>query len=334
MNILVTGGAGFIGANFIKYWLENNPKDKVVNLDCLTYAGNLNNTINFQHDKNYRFIYGNINDEDLVDKLMEDTDIVVHFAAESHVDRSIENPNLFLETNILGTYNLLRSAHQKGIKHFHHISTDEVFGSLKLNSTNKFKEDTNYDPRSPYSAAKASSDHLVRAFFHTYKLPITITNCSNNFGPYQNVEKYIPRAITNAILNEPIKIYGDGKYVRDWLYVGDHCTAIEKVIKKGKIGETYLIGGQTEETNNLKIAQLILKFLEKPQSLIQFVTDRPGHDRKYAVDWSKAKKELKWSPAKDFEERLFETVEWYNNNRWYWEDQKKEVESFYDKIKR
>ena len=334
MKLLVTGGAGFIGSNFIKYWLEKHPKDKIVNLDVLTYAGNLDNTKKFQSNKNYRFIYGDIRDEELVDRLMSEADVAVHFAAESHVDRSIENPELFLETNILGTGVLLRSALKNEVEKFHYISTDEVFGALKLHSRDKFQEDTLYDPRSPYSASKAGADHLVRSYYHTYGLPITITNCSNNFGPYQSVEKFIPRAITNAIDNEPIKIYGDGKYVRDWLHVEDHCTAIEKVIKKGKDGETYLVGGQKEETDNLTIAETILEILEKPKSLIEFVSDRPGHDRKYAVDWAKIRRDLKWKPKINFRDRMEETVGWYTENEWYWRPQKKEVEKFYDKIKR
>ncbi len=334
MKILVTGGAGFIGSNFVRYWLEKNPKDKIVNLDILTYAGNLDNTREFQANKNYRFIYGDICDEVLVDELMSDTDIAVHFAAESHVDRSIEDPELFLITNILGTGVLLRSALKNKIDRFHYISTDEVFGALALNSKDKFQEDTQYDPRSPYSASKAGADHLVRSYYHTYELPITITNCSNNFGPYQSVEKFIPRAITNALENKPIKIYGDGKYVRDWLHVDDHCTAIEKVINKGVVGETYLVGGGKEEINNLKIAEMILEILEKPKSLIEFVNDRPGHDRKYAVDWSKIRRDLKWKPEKEFRERLEETVKWYMENEWYWKPQKEETEKFYEKIKR
>ena len=334
MKLLVTGGAGFIGSNFIKYWLENNPKDKIINLDSLTYAGNLDNSKDFQHNKNYRFIYGDIRNEELVDKLMSEVDVAVHFAAESHVDRSIEDPDLFLQTNIIGTGVLLRSALKNKVKKFHYVSTDEVYGALPLGSKDLFHEETLYDPRSPYSASKASADHLVRSYYHTYGLPITITNCSNNFGPNMSVEKFIPRAITNAIDNIPIKIYGDGKYVRDWLHVEDHCTAIEKVIKKGKVGETYVVGGQTEETNNLEVSELILEYLDKPSSLIEFVKDRPGHDRKYAVSWKKIKKELGWKPKKNFRERLKETVEWYTENEWYWRPQKEEVESFYDKIKR
>lgn len=335
MNILVTGGAGFIGSNFIRYWLEKHPKNKIINLDKLTYAGNLETTKDYQHKKNYRFIYGDICNNELVNKIMEGIDTVVHFAAESHVDRSIENPNIFIETNILGTHTLLDAAKRHGVKRFHHISTDEVYGELELGSGKKFTENTPYDPKSPYSASKAASDHLVRSYYYTHNLPITITNCSNNYGPYQSPEKFIPRSITNLINNKPIKIYGDGKYVRDWLHVKDHCKAIEKVIEGGKEGETYLIGGQSKkDISNKEIAETLLKIMGKGKDMIEYVTDRPGHDRRYAVDWSKIRKELKWKPERNFEKGLKETVLWYTENTWFWKNSKKEAENFYEKIGR
>jgi len=334
MKLLVTGGAGFIGSNFINYWFNSYPNDKITNLDLLTYAGNLENTVKFKDNKNYKFVKGDICNKKIVEEVISDVDIVIHFAAESHVDRSIEDPYVFLKTNIFGTNVLLDAALNKKVKRFHHISTDEVFGELNLKSTEKFSEETPYSPRNPYSATKAASDYLVKSYFHTYELPITITNCSNNFGPNQSIEKFISRAITNAIENKPIKIYGDGKYVRDWLFVEDHCTAIDNVLRKGRIGETYLVGGMTDDINNLEIAEIILEILGKPKELIEFVTDRPGHDRRYAVNWSKIHAELGWKPQTGFNDRLKDTVAWYKNNEWYWKLEKNKVESFYDKIKR
>ncbi len=335
MKILVTGGAGFIGSNFIRYWMEKNPKDQIINFDKLTYAGNLEATLDFQHNENYRFVFGDICDENLVDKVMKDVDIVIHFAAESHVDRSIENPDVFLKTNVLGTHTLLNAALKHKVKRFHHISTDEVFGHLELNTKDKFNEDTNYSPRSAYSASKASSDMLVRSYFHTYGLPITITNCSNNFGAFQSPEKFIPRSITNLLEGNPIKLYGDGKYVRDWLHVDDHCEAIELVVKKGKVGETYCVGGQVnEEISNKDIAEMLLDILNKPTTMVEYVNDRPGHDRKYAVSWKKINKELGWEPRKDFKEWLEETVDWYVKNEPYWKQLKIKAEEFYAKINR
>ncbi len=242
MKLLVTGGAGFIGANFIHYWLRNYPKDEIINLDKLTYAGNLNN-LKSATSKNYFFIKGDITDKKIVANIISGVDTLVHFAAESHVDRSISGPQVFLKTNVLGTQVLLDNALRAGVKRFHHISTDEVFGALSLKTKNKFSENTKYCPNNPYAASKAASDHLVYAYWKTYGLPVTITNCSNNFGPYQNPEKFIPRAITNLIDGQKVPIYGDGLYVRDWLYVEDHCRAIDFVLKKGKVGETYCVGG-------------------------------------------------------------------------------------------
>lgn len=331
MKILVTGGAGFIGSNFIRYWLKKYPKDKIINLDKLTYAGHLSSTGDFSSNKNYKFIKGDICDSKIVDKAMKGVDCVAHFAAESHVDRSITGPALVVKTNVIGTQILLDLALKHKIKHFHYVGTDEVFGSLELGSKKKFDEKTPYDPRSPYSASKAASDHLVRAYFHTYGLPVTITNCSNNFGSYQDPEKMLPRFITNLIDGKPMTVYGDGKHVRDWLYVVDHCRAIDLVIKKGKIGETYIVGGLTKDINNLEVAKKLLKMFGKNQSDIKFVEDRKGHDRRYAVDWSKIKRELGWEPKYDFDTWLIKTVDWYRQNEWWWRPLKKKAEKLYKK---
>lgn len=319
MKLLVTGGAGFIGSNFILYWLKNHKEDRVINLDKLTYAGNLENLKEVEGKSNYEFIKGDICDGEIVDKAMEDIDTVVHFAAESHVDRSITGPAVFVMTNLVGTQVLLDSAVKHKIKRFHHISTDEVYGSLDLDSSNKFNERTSYNPRSPYSASKAGSDHLVLAYHVTYGLPITITNCSNNFGPYQFPEKLIPLAITNILEGKKVPIYGDGLYVRDWLYVEDHCRAIDIVLEKGKIGQTYCVGGLTEDIDNLTVIKKIIKLLGKDESLISFVKDRPGHDRRYSIDWSKIKKELGWQPEHDFDQYLTKTIDWYKTHKDWWE---------------
>lgn len=318
MKLLVTGGAGFIGSNFILYWLKNHPDDEVVNFDALTYAGNLENLKEVEENAHYSFVRGNITDESVVTKCMEGVDYVVHFAAESHVDRSIQDPSTFVKTNVLGTQTLLDTAVRLKVGRFHHISTDEVFGALELNSQEKFDESTPYDPRSPYSASKAGSDHLVRAYFHTYDLPITITNCSNNYGPYQYPEKLIPLAITNIIEGKKVPVYGDGLYTRDWLFVLDHCRAIELVLGKGKIGETYCVGGMTQDISNLEIVKKILKLMGKDESMIEFVKDRPGHDRRYAIDWTKIKTELGWSPLHDFDNYLAQTVDWFKTHENWW----------------
>jgi len=330
MKLLITGGAGFIGSNFILYWFKNHPEDKIVNLDCLTYAGNLDNLKSVENNKNYKFVKGRIEDPQIVSEAMNGVDIVVHFAAESHVDRSIKKPAEFVVANVVGTQVLLDAALRNRVKKFHHVSTDEVFGSLKLNESNKFNERTRFDPRSPYSASKAGSDHLVNAYFHTYGLPITITNCSNNFGPYQFPEKMIPLAITNLLEGKKVPVYGDGLYVRDWLYVEDHCRAIDMVLQKGKIGETYCVGGLTEDINNLEVVKKILKILGRDESMMEFVKDRPGHDRRYAVDWSKIKTELGWQPLHAFDDWLEKTVEWYKNNEEWWKKLKnKKFEEYY-----
>jgi len=320
MKILVTGGAGFIGSNFILYWLKKYPQDKIINLDKLTYAGNLENLKSIKNNPNYVFVKGDICDSKLINEIITKYKIetIVHFAAESHVDRSITDPAPFIKTNIEGTYVLLEAALKNKIKRFHHISTDEVFGALPLKSKEKFNEKTNYNPRSPYSASKAASDHLVRAYTTTYNLPTTISNCSNNFGPYQFPEKLIPLAITNILEGKKVPVYGDGLYVRDWLYVEDHCRAIDLILKKGKIGETYFIGGLTKDINNLEVIKKILKIMNKDESVIEYVSDRPGHDRRYAIDWSKINRELGWAPEYNFDEYLRKTVDWYINNQDWW----------------
>lgn len=328
-KILVTGGAGFIGNNFIRYWLKNHKKDKIINLDKLTYAGHISSTRDFVDNPNYKFIRGSITNRNLIDSLLKDMDMVVHFAAESHVDRSIKDSNIFIRTNILGTQNLLESALKHKIKHFHYVSTDEVFGTVKGHE--KFKVDSNYNPRNPYSASKAGSDHLVRAYYYTYGLPITLSNCSNNFGPYQDTEKFISRMITNLLEGKKVKIYGDGGQMRDWLYVNDHIRAIEDVIKKGILGQTYLVGGMTEDISNLEVAKKIINKMRLSIHEIEFVQDRAGHDRRYSVDWSKINKTLGWKPEYDFDNALDLTIDWYKNNYWWWQNLKRKSENFYKK---
>ncbi len=316
MKLLVSGGAGFIGSNFIRDWLKNNPESEIINLDLLTYAGNLDNLKDLEENSNYQLVKGSINDKDLVFSLVKSVDAIVHFAAESHVDRSIEDSSLFVETNVLGTHVLLEAARLNGNKRFHHISTDEVFGSLKLNDP-KFNENSSYDPRSPYSASKAGADHLVRSYWHTYKLPITISNCSNNYGPYQYPEKLIPLFITNLIDNKPVPVYGEGKNIRDWIHVSDHNRGVEKIIKNGKIGSTYCLGGGNE-LSNLEITYEILKTMGKGEEMIKYVDDRLGHDFRYAIDYSLIEKELDWKPEISFSEGLKDTIKWYINNPNWW----------------
>lgn len=318
MKLLVTGGAGFIGSNFILYWMREHPADDVVNLDKLTYAGNLGNLIDVRNNPHYSFIHGDICDAEAVKRALAGVDIIVHFAAESHVDRSILEPATFITTNILGTYTLLEAASKAKVARFHHVSTDEVFGSLELGSLSKFSERTPYDPRSPYSASKASSDHLVRAYHETYGLPVSITNCSNNFGPYHYPEKLIPLAITNILEGKKVPVYGDGLNVRDWLYVEDHCRAIDAVLTRGKVGETYCVGGQTQDMNNLTVVKKVLALMGVGEDRIEFVKDRPGHDRRYAIDWTKIKTELGWQPQHDFDTWLGHTIEWYKSHESWW----------------
>lgn len=318
MKLLVTGGAGFIGSNFILYWMREHPGDDVVNLDKLTYAGNLENLVDVKNNPHYSFIHGDICDAQAVKQAMAGVNTIVHFAAESHVDRSILEPAPFITTNVLGTYTLLEAATKADVSRFHHVSTDEVFGSLELNSSSKFSERTPYDPRSPYSASKASSDHLVRAYYHTYGLPVTITNCSNNFGPYHFPEKFIPLAITNILEGKKVPVYGDGLHVRDWLYVEDHCRAIEAVLQGGRIGETYCVGGLSGDVNNLTVVKKILLLMCKGEDMIAFVKDRPGHDRRYALDWTKIKTELGWQPQYDFDAALKKTIDWFTSHESWW----------------
>jgi len=331
MKLLVTGGAGFIGSNFIRYWLDKYQNDQIINLDKLTYAGHISSTKDFEENPNYKFVKGDICDSEIVNPLMNGIDIIVNFAAETHVDRSIEGPKDFLNTNVIGTQILLDAALKNGVKRFHHISTDEVFGALELGSKDKFNEDTSYNPRSPYSASKAASDHIVRAYYYTYGLPITISNCANNYGPYQDPEKFFARSITNLIEGKPVFIYGDGKYVRDWLYVEDHCSAIDLIISKGKVGETYLVGGLTEDISNEDIARLMISNFEKDETYLKYGKDRLGHDRRYAVNWTKIKNELGWEPKHDFNSWLVKTIEWYKENEWWWKPLKDNAEELYKK---
>jgi dTDP-glucose 4,6-dehydratase len=331
MKILITGGCGFIGSNFIRYWIQKYPKDKIINLDKLTYAGHLTSIKDFSDNSNYTFVKGDICDSRIVKRVMKGVDLVIHFAAESHVDRSIVDPTIFVRTNVLGTNVLLEAALKNRVKKFHLVSTDEVFGSLALDSKLKFNEKTVYSPRSVYAASKAASDHLVRAYHETYGLPITITNTSNNYGPSQDPEKFIPRMVTNLIDNKLIPIYGDGKNVRDWIYVDDHIEAIDLVLKRGEIGATYVVGGLTDDVNNLEVAEKLLNIFGKNKKHIKFVRDRKGHDRRYAMDWRKIKTELGWKPKYDFDSGLLKTVQWYRKNEWWWRPLKKKAEDLYRK---
>lgn len=318
MTLLVTGGAGFIGSNFIHYVLQKYPDYKIINLDILSYAGNLANLKTVAKNPNYKFVKGDIGNYKLVSKIAKENkiDLIVNFAAESHVDNSILGPDPFIITNVLGTHNLLKIAKENNIR-FHHVSTDEVFGHLE-DSDPKFNENTPYNPRSPYSASKAASDHIVRAYYHTYNLPITISNCSNNYGPYQHVEKFIPLFISNLLKGKKVPLYGEGKNIRDWLYVEDHCQAIDLIIHKGKIGETYLIGGNAEK-RNIDIARLLANKLGYDEFMIEMVPDRLGHDYRYAIDFSKIKNELGWQPTVDFDSGIDKTIEWYKDNKEWWE---------------
>ena len=334
---IVTGGSGFIGSNFIHFILSNGYADKIINLDKLTYAGNPQNLLKYDNDKRYAFVQGDICDQELVQELflLHKPDVIINFAAESHVDRSIDGPSDFIRTNISGTYTLLQKSlryyqsltkeDQKSFR-FHHISTDEVFGSLDNDGI--FTEETPYDPSSPYSASKASSDHLVRAWHRTYGLPIIISNCSNNYGPYQFPEKLIPLMILNCLQEKPLPVYGTGENIRDWLFVDDHCDAIHTIIEKGEIGETYNVGGNNE-IKNIDIVKTICNLLDniRPsenlksyQELITFVKDRPGHDLRYAIDSSKLQNKLGWSPKETFETGIRKTIDWYLDNKTWWQE--------------
>lgn len=316
MRLFITGGAGFIGSNFILYILKKYPDYQVVNFDKLTYAGNLENLIEIETHPNYSFVKGDILDDVAVKESMKDCDIVIHFAAESHVDRSIMDPDSFIRTNVLGTNILLRIATELNIKRFHHISTDEVFGSLGMEDPG-FHEKTPYDPKSPYSASKAASDTLVRAYHHTFGLPVTISNCSNNYGPFQFPEKVIPLFATNLIEGKKVPLYGDGLNVRDWIHVDDHSRAVDLIIHNGKIGETYCIGGNSEKSN-LEITKTILDHFGHSEDMIERVPDRRGHDRRYAIDFSKIKNELEWEPQISFEQGIIDTLKWYIENESWW----------------
>jgi dTDP-glucose 4,6-dehydratase len=320
MKLLITGGAGFIGSNFIRYWLDTHPEDEIVNLDALTYAGNLENLKGIDESR-YTFIQGDIAEPEIVHRAMEGVDTVVHFAAESHVDRSIDHSAVFVRTNVLGTHTLLEEARRRGdqIKRFHHISTDEVFGSLPLDTDDQFHEETRYTPRSPYAASKAASDHLVRAYFYTHNLPVTISSCANNYGPYMFPEKFIPVMIVNALQDKPIPIYGDGLNVRHWMHVLDHCKAIDAILERGKAGETYCLGGHEDsEKPNIAVAKAVLDFLQKPHSLISFVEDRKGHDRRYSTSDVKARRELGWKPETNFHDGVGAMVRWYIEHEDWW----------------
>jgi dTDP-glucose 4,6-dehydratase len=330
MKLLVTGGAGFIGSNFIHYILKQHPQWEVTNLDKLTYAGNLQNLKDVQNDPNYHFVKGDIADRELIDGLLsQGFDVIVNFAAESHVDRSILDATPFIETNVKGTQVLLEGAKQYRIQRFVQVSTDEVYGSIDSGS---FSEESPLFPNSPYSACKAAADLLCRAYFKTYHLPVIITRCSNNFGPYQFPEKLIPLVITNALEDKPIPVYGDGLNVRDWIFVLDHCRALDVIIQRGKPGEIHNIGSGNEKTN-LELIHKLLELLGKPKSLIQYVTDRPGHDRRYALDTAKIIRELSWKPAYSFEEALSATVDWYLKNESWWRQIKSgEYAKYYERM--
>jgi dTDP-glucose 4,6-dehydratase len=319
MRILVTGGSGFIGSNFINYWLHTYPDDTIVDLDAMTYCANplTVEELTKRWGKRFEFAEGSICDRDAVKKVIRNAELVVNFAAESHVDRSIEDPAVFLETNVMGTHVLLSHALEFGNIRFHHVSTDEVYGSLDLDSDEKFHEDYPYDPRSPYSASKAASDHLVKSFYHTYGLPVTISNGSNNYGPYQFPEKVIPLFILRLMRDLPVPVYGDGKSVRDYIYVEDHCKAIDMIIHEGNPGETYCVGGDSELDTN-QLVSLICEVLGKPEDLVVHTKDRSGHDRRYAVDHSKIADELGWEPSVSFREGLEKTVVWYRDNEDWW----------------
>lgn len=328
-KLLITGGAGFIGSNFVKYMLNKYPDYEIINLDALTYCGNLENLSDIESNPNYRFIKGDIGDIELVKKITKDVDYIINFAAESHVDRSIEDPEIFIKSNILGTQVLLDAARRTNIKKYLQVSTDEVYGSL--GKTGYFTENTPLSANSPYSASKAGADLMVRAYHNTFKLPTNITRCSNNYGPYQFPEKLIPLMISNALENKSLPVYGDGKNVRDWLHVYDHCNAIDLVLHEGKMGEVYNIGGNNEK-QNIEIVKLILEKLGKPETLIEYVKDRPGHDQRYAIDSSKIQKELGWKPKYTFETGITETIEWYiNNQEWIKKVKSGEYQKYYEK---
>lgn len=332
MKLLVTGGAGFIGANFVHYTVENRPEYEVTVIDALTYAGS-KASLEPVMDK-ITFVEGNICDRDLMDKLASETDIVVHFAAESHNDNSLRNPWPFVETNIIGTYTILEAV-RKHNKRLHHISTDEVFGDLELDDPNRFTETTPYNPSSPYSSTKAGSDMLVRAWIRSFGIKATISNCSNNYGPYQHIEKFIPRQITNILSDIKPKLYGTGEQVRDWIHVYDHNEAVHLILDKGKMGDTYIIGADNDHVNNKQVIEMILELMGKSKDDYEHVNDRPGHDMRYAMDSSKLRRELGWQPRftdnDGMSEGLKQTIDWYDQHRDWWQAEKAEVEANYAK---
>lgn len=322
MKILVTGGAGFIGGNYVLTMVKKHPEDEYVVLDALTYAGNLETLKDVADEPNFRFVKGDIRDRELIDELFakEKFDVVINFAAETHVDRSVEDPGVFLTTNIIGVQVLMDACRKYNVGRYHQVSTDEVYGDLPLDRPDlMFREDTPLKTSSPYSAAKASADLLVHAYHRTYGLPVTISRCSNNYGPFHFPEKMIPLMISRALADESLPVYGNGQNVRDWLYVTDHCEAIDLIIRKGRVGEVYNIGGHNERSN-LEVVKTILKALGKPESLIHFVKDRPGHDLRYAIDPTKIETELGWKPEYTFDTGIQKTIEWYLNNREWWEN--------------
>jgi len=335
MTIIVTGGAGFIGSNFIFYQLKNHSEDRIVCLDKLTYAGNLSTLKDVMDNKNFRFVKADICDREAVYKLFEEEkpDIIVNFAAESHVDRSIENPDVFLKTNIMGTATLMDACRKYGIKRYHQVSTDEVYGDLPLDRPDLFfTEETPIHTSSPYSSSKAAADLLVLAYHRTYGLPVSISRCSNNYGPYHFPEKLIPLMIANALADKSLPVYGEGLNVRDWLYVEDHCKAIDLIIRKGKVGEVYNVGGHNEK-KNIEIVKIICKALDKPESLITHVTDRKGHDMRYAIDPTKIKNELGWYPETKFEDGIQKTIKWYLENEQWWKTIiSGEYQQYYEKM--
>ncbi len=316
MKILITGGAGFIGSNYAHYRFEKHPEDEIYVLDKLTYAGNLDNISELLNEKRFHFVQGDIADKKFVEDLFaqEKFDTVVNFAAETHVDRSITGPSIFVQTNIVGTHNLLEAARLNGVKRFHQVSTDEVYGDLGTDTTDLFTEHTPIAPNCPYAASKASADLLVRSYFETYVMPVTISRCSNNYGPYQFPEKLVPYFFKLISENKPVPVYGDGKNVRDWLYVIDHCRAIDLILEKGKLGDVYNIGGNNEKTN-LQITKFLLEFLGKDESLITYVDDRQAHDRRYAIDSTKIQNELGWKPSVNFTEGIQKTFDWYQTHK-------------------
>ncbi len=317
MKLLVTGGAGFIGSNLLHYWCLKHPADSIVCLDKLTYAGHIESIKPLIDQGKVEFRKGDICSREDVAAALKDADAVIHLAAESHVDRSIDAPDDFIRTNVNGTLTMLEAARKFDIGRFHHVSTDEVFGSLPLNSATKFTEKTCYNPRSPYAASKASSDHLVRAYAETFGLKATISNCGNNFGPFQHPEKIIPRFITMLIAGKKVPVYGDGLNVRDWIHVSDHCSAIDAIVRKGKEGGTYLVSGRNE-LSNIELTRKLLSIMGYGEDRIEYIRDRPGHDRRYALDDTKLRKELGWKPSLTFDQALSETVKWYVGNSWWW----------------